>query len=206
MKKIIVYLPLFILISITGVNSQQKGKQVMSKQSLEVATLGGGCFWCVEAVYERVKGVQNVVSGYAGGHLKDPTYKDVSRGNTGHAEVCQIHFDPTVISYDKILDIFWQAHDPTTLNRQGNDRGTQYRSAIYYHNEPQKLSAESAVKNAATLFKDPLTTEVAPLDKFYKAEVYHQDYFANNPNAPYCTFIIDPKIKKLQEKGTIWDD
>ena len=206
MKKIIVYLPLFILISITGVNSQQKGKQVMSKQSLEVATLGGGCFWCVEAVYERVKGVQNVVSGYAGGHLKDPTYKDVSRGNTGHAEVCQIHFDPTIISYDKILDIFWQAHDPTTLNRQGNDRGTQYRSAIYYHNEPQKLSAESAVKNAATLFKNPLTTEVAPLDKFYKAEVYHQDYFANNPNAPYCTFIIDPKIKKLQEKGTIWDD
>ena len=171
MKKIIVYLPLFILISITGVNSQQKGKQVMSKQSLEVATLGGGCFWCVEAVYERVKGVQNVVSGYAGGHLKDPTYKDVSRGNTGHAEVCQIHFDPTIISYDKILDIFWQAHDPTTLNRQGNDRGTQYRSAIYYHNEPQKLSAESAVKNAATLFKDPLTTEVAPLDEFYKAEV-----------------------------------
>ena len=206
MKKVIVYLPLFILISITGVNSQQKGKQVMSKQSLEVATLGGGCFWCVEAVYERVKGVQNVVSGYAGGHLKDPTYKDVSRGKSGHAEVCQIHFDPTIISYDKILDIFWQAHDPTTLNRQGNDRGTQYRSAMYYHNEPQKLSAESAVKNAATLFKNPLTTEVAPLDKFYKAEVYHQDYFANNPNAPYCTFIIDPKIKKLQEKGTIWDD
>ncbi len=102
----------------------------MSTQSLEVATLGGGCFWCVEAVYERVKGVQNVVSGYAGGHLKDPTYKDVSRGDTGHAEVCQIHFDPTIISYDKILDIFWQAHDPTTLNRQGNDRGTQYRSAI----------------------------------------------------------------------------
>ena len=206
MKKTIVYLPLFFLISVTGVNSQQKGKKIMSTQSLEVATLGGGCFWCVEAVYERVKGVQNVVSGYAGGHLKDPTYKDVSRGDTGHAEVCQIHFDPTIISYDKILDIFWQAHDPTTLNRQGNDRGTQYRSAIYYHNEPQKLSAESALNNAITLFKDPLTTEVAPLDEFYKAEVYHQDYFTNNPNAPYCTFIIDPKIKKLQEKGTIWDD
>ena len=206
MKKTIVYLPLFILISITGVNSQQKGNEIMSTQSLEVATLGGGCFWCVEAVYERVKGVQNVVSGYAGGHLKDPTYKDVSRGDTGHAEVCQIHFDPTIISYDKILDIFWQAHDPTTLNRQGNDRGTQYRSAIYYHNEPQKLAAESAVKNAASLFKDPLTTEVAPLNTFYKAEVYHQDYFANNPNAPYCTFIIDPKIKKLQKKGTIWDN
>ncbi|MBC8345049.1 MAG: peptide-methionine (S)-S-oxide reductase MsrA [Candidatus Marinimicrobia bacterium] len=178
----------------------------MSEQSLEVATLGGGCFWCVEAVYERVEGVHNVISGYAGGHLKNPTYKDVSQGDTGHAEVCQIHFDPTIISYEKILDIFWQAHDPTTLNRQGNDRGTQYRSAIYYHNDPQKLAAESALKNAAKLFKDPLTTEVASLDEFYKAEVYHQDYFANNPNAPYCTFIIDPKIKKLQKKGTIWDD
>jgi len=199
MKKTIVYLLLFILISITGVNSQQKGKQIMSKQSLEVATLGGGCFWCVEAVYERVKGVQNVVSGYAGGHLKDPTYKDVSRGNTGHAEVCQITYDPEKISFSDLLEAFWQTHDPTTLNRQGNDVGTMYRSA-------KKISAESAVNNAATLFKDPLTTEVAPLDEFYKAEVYHQDYFTNNPNAPYCTFIIDPKIKKLQEKGTIWDD
>ncbi len=206
MKKTIIILPLIILMTITGINSQQKGSHIMTDKPLEIATLGGGCFWCVEAVFERVEGVHNVVSGYAGGHLKNPTYKDVSTGESGHAEVCQIHFDPNVISYDKILDIFWQAHDPTTLNRQGNDRGTQYRSVIYYHNEPQKLSAESAIKTAAQLFKDPLTTEVAPLDDFYKAEVYHQDYFANNPNAPYCTFIIDPKIKKLQNKGTIWDD
>ncbi len=206
MKKTIIILPLIILMTITGINSQEKGKHIMTDKPLEIATLGGGCFWCVEAVFERVEGVHNVVSGYAGGHLKNPTYKDVSTGESGHAEVCQIHFDPNVISYDKILDIFWQAHDPTTLNRQGNDRGTQYRSVIYYHNEPQKLSAESAIKTAAQLFKDPLTTEVAPLDDFYKAEVYHQDYFANNPNAPYCTFIIDPKIKKLQNKGTIWND
>jgi peptide-methionine (S)-S-oxide reductase len=206
MKKTIIILPLIILMTITGINSQQKGKHIMTDKPLEIATLGGGCFWCVEAVFERVEGVHNVVSGYAGGHLKNPTYNDVSTGESGHAEVCQIHFDPTVISYDKILDIFWQAHDPTTLNRQGNDRGTQYRSVIYYHNETQKLSAESAIKTAAQLFKDPLTTEVAPLDDFYKAEVYHQDYFANNPNAPYCTFIIDPKIKKLQNKGTIWND
>jgi peptide-methionine (S)-S-oxide reductase len=206
MKKLFINLPLFIIVLVTTIGCQQKGSLNMSDNKLEVTTLGGGCFWCVEAVFERVEGVKDVVSGYAGGHLKNPTYKDISRGDTGHTEVCQIHFDPSIISYDKILDIFWQAHDPTTLNRQGNDRGTQYRSAIYYHNEPQKLAAESAVKNAASLFKDPLTTEVAPLNTFYKAEVYHQDYFANNPNAPYCTFIIDPKIKKLQKKGTIWDN
>jgi peptide-methionine (S)-S-oxide reductase len=178
----------------------------MSEKSLEIATLGGGCFWCVEAVYDRVEGVKNVVSGYAGGHLKNPTYKDVTGGKTGHAEVCQIHFNPDEISYNEILDIFWKAHDPTTLNKQGNDYGTQYRSAIYYHDEGQKSSAESAMANAKIMFNSVITTEVKPLDIFYKAEVYHQDYFANNPNAPYCTFVIAPKINKLKKKGTIWDD
>ena len=178
----------------------------MPDNKLEIATLGGGCFWCVEAVYERVEGVKDVISGYAGGHTKNPTYKDVTSGETGHTEVCQIHFDPSEITYDEILNIFWKAHDPTTLNRQGNDFGTQYRSAIYYHNAGQKASVTSAIIDAKKIFKDPITTEVAPLDVFYKAEVYHQDYFANNPNVPYCTFVIAPKINKLKKEGTIWDD
>ncbi|MBT3479628.1 MAG: peptide-methionine (S)-S-oxide reductase MsrA [Candidatus Marinimicrobia bacterium] len=206
MKKIFINLPLFILLSVTAIGCQQKGLKNMSKDNLEVATLGGGCFWCVEAVYERVEGIKNVVSGYAGGHLKNPTYKEVSRGKTGHTEVCQIHYNPDEISYDEILEIFWKSHDPTTLNRQGNDYGTQYRSAIYYHDNSQKASAESALKNADNMFEGPITTEVKPLDVFYIAEVYHQDYFANNPNAPYCTFVIAPKINKLKKKGTIWDD
>ena len=148
----------------------------------------------------------DVISGYAGGHKKNPTYKDVTSGRTGHAEVCQIMFNTDKISYDEILDIFWEAHDPTTLNRQGNDRGTQYRSAIYYQGNNQKLVVEKSIKKAEKLFDDPLTTEVKELDKFYVAEGYHQDYFENNPNAPYCTFIIAPKINKLRKKGTIWDD
>ena len=178
----------------------------MSEKKLESAILGGGCFWCVEAVFERVEGVKTVISGYAGGHKKNPTYKEVTSGQTGHAEVCEIMFDTDKISYDEILNIFWEAHDPTTLNRQGNDRGTQYRSAIYYQGDKQKLSVEKSIKKAEKLFDDPITTEVKELDRFYKAEGYHQDYFDNNPNAPYCTFIIAPKINKLREKGTIWND
>ena len=206
MRKFIINLPLLFLLLATTIECQQKGNQTMSEKSLEIATLGGGCFWCVEAVYDRVEGVKNVVSGYAGGHLKNPTYKDVTGGKTGHTEVCQIHFNPDEISYNEILDIFWKAHDPTTLNKQGNDYGTQYRSAIYYHDKGQKASAESAMKNAKIMFNSVITTEVKPLDIFYKAEVYHQDYFENNPNAPYCTFVIAPKINKLKKKGTIWDD
>jgi len=178
----------------------------MSKQGLEVATLGGGCFWCVEAVFERVDGVVDVISGYAGGHKKNPTYNDVTKGDTGHAEVCQISFDPNQISYEGILEIFWQAHDPTTLNRQGNDYGSQYRSAIYFHDKEQKIAAEESIKQASKSFKDPLTTELKALDKFYLAEVYHQDYFENNPNVPYCTFVIAPKLDKLKKKGTIWNE
>lgn len=188
------------------ISLQQKGKELMSKQLLEVATLGGGCFWCVEAVFERVEGVVDVVSGYAGGHKKDPTYNDITKGNTGHAEVCQISFNPSEISFEGILEIFWQAHDPTTLNRQGNDSGTQYRSAIYFHDKKQEEIAVSSMKKASKNFKDPLTTELKALDKFYLAEVYHQDYFENNPNVPYCTFVIAPKLNKLKKKGTIWNE
>ena len=204
MNSRIIILTIFLFCSI-GI-SQDKGTKSMAREELGVAVLGGGCFWCVEAVFERVEGVKEVVSGYAGGHKKNPTYQEVTSGNTGHAEVCRIHFDPDVITYDQILEVFWQAHDPTTLNRQGNDYGTQYRSAIYYKGKEQQLSAESAILDAKNMFDDPITTEVKPLDKFYKAEVYHQDYFRNNPNVPYCTFVIAPKINKLKKEGTIWDD
>jgi len=205
MKKLI-KLPLVFLLIFSTISLQQKGKELMSKQLLEVATLGGGCFWCVEAVFERVEGVVDVVSGYAGGHKKDPTYNDITKGNTGHAEVCQISFNPSEISFEGILEIFWQAHDPTTLNRQGNDSGTQYRSAIYFHDKKQEEVAVSSMKKASKNFKDPLTTELKALDKFYLAEVYHQDYFENNPNVPYCTFVIAPKLNKLKKKGTIWNE
>ena len=175
-------------------------------QELRKIYFGGGCFWCMEESFDKVEGVTNVVSGYSGGTKPNPTYKEVTSGQTGHAEVCEIMFDTDIISYDEILNIFWEAHDPTTLNRQGNDRGTQYRSAIYYQGDNQKLSVEKSIKKAEKLFDDPITTEVKELDRFYKAEGYHQDYFDNNPNAPYCTFIIAPKINKLREKGTIWND
>ena len=205
MKKLI-KLPLVFMLIFSTISLQQKGKELMSKQLLEVATLGGGCFWCVEAVFERVEGVVDVVSGYAGGHKKDPTYNDITKGNTGHAEVCQISFNPSEISFEGILEIFWQAHDPTTLNRQGNDSGTQYRSAIYFHDKNQEEIAVSSMKKASKNFKDPLTTELKALDRFYLAEVYHQDYFENNPNVPYCTFVIAPKLNKLKKKGTIWNE
>ena len=177
----------------------------MNDKNFENAILGGGCFWCVEAVFERIDGVSEVISGYAGGHTKNPTYQEVITGRTGHAEVCKIIFDPKKVTYDEILDIFWQAHDPTTLNRQGNDVGTQYRSAIYYINDQQKSSANKAMKKASQLYDDPITTEVKKLENFYVAEGYHQDYYENNPNAPYCAFVIAPKIKKLKKKG-LWDD
>ena len=183
----------------------QKGDNSMN-DGLGKATFGGGCFWCVEAVFERIDGVTDVVSGYAGGHTENPTYYEVTSGKTGHAEVCQITFDPQIISYDELLDIFWQAHDPTTLNRQGNDVGTQYRSAIYFHNQEQENSVKTALKKAEKIFKKPITTEVKALKKFYLAEVNHQDYFANNPNVPYCTFVIAPKINKLEKKGLFNDD
>ncbi len=166
----------------------------------ELATFGGGCFWCIEAVFQRITGVISVASGYAGGTVENPTYKQVCTGETGHAEVLQIEFDPQKVSFEKLLDVFWLAHDPTTLNRQGNDVGTQYRSAIFYHSAAQKDAAEKSKKAAQSEFKSPIVTEIVPLKQFYKAEGYHQNYFNNNPNQPYCAFVIRPKLKKVLEK------
>ena len=165
----------------------------------QMATLGGGCFWCLEAFYETFEGVKAVTSGYAGGHKADPTYKQVCSETTGHAEVVQIEFDPGKITYEQILEIFWEMHDPTTLNRQGGDTGTQYRSVIMYHDDAQKKAAEKSKAAAASRFKDPIVTEIVPLKKFYVAEDYHQDYFRKNPNVPYCAYVISPKLQKLQK-------
>jgi peptide-methionine (S)-S-oxide reductase len=169
----------------------------------ETATLGAGCFWCVEAVFERLPGVKKVISGYTGGHVANPTYKQICAGGTGHAEVARIEFDPSVISFEKILEVFFEAHDPTTLNRQGADEGDQYRSAIFFASEEQKQTAIRAKAAAQKNWDDPIVTEITPLGKFYPAEDYHQNYFKNNPNQGYCTFVIKPKVKKLVEKGVI---
>ena len=169
--------------------------------TMETATLGGGCFWCVEAIYQDVIGVHKVVSGYAGGAIENPTYQQVCSGTTGHAEVAQIVFDPAVISFEEILFIFWCTHDPTTLNRQGNDVGTQYRSVIFYHDEQQKSIAErsKAETEASDLWPDPIVTEIAPLTIFYEGEDYHQNYFVENPYQPYCIFVINPKVQKFRK-------
>jgi len=169
------------------------------EKGLELATLGGGCFWCMEAVFLRHKGVHGVISGYAGGLTSNPTYEEVCTGTTGHAEVVQISFDPEAISYREILDIFWKAHDPTTLNRQGADVGTQYRSVVLYHDEGQRVSAEKALAELrdSGYYNSPPVTEIAALDTFYPAEEYHQDYFQKHPYAGYCSFVIRPKLKKL---------
>ena len=170
--------------------------------STESATLGGGCFWCLEAVYDQLRGVQDVVSGYAGGHVENPTYEQVSSGQTGHAEVVQITFDPDVISYGEILDVFFTIHDPTTLNRQGADIGTQYRSVIFYHSEEQRRIAVEKMKaiEDAGIWDDPIVTQLEPFDAFYPAEAYHQEYYARNPNAGYCQFVIKPKVAKFRKE------
>lgn len=176
----------------------QKGNTM---SQLEQATFGAGCFWCVEAVFERLDGVKSVVAGYTGGSKPNPTYEEVCTGKTGHAEVAQITYDPSMMKYETLLEWFWKSHDPTTLNRQGADAGTQYRSAIFYHDENQKIIAEKSKAAAQTMFSDPIVTEIQPLTKFYEAENYHQDYYKNNSNAPYCTFVIKPKLKKLKLDG-----
>jgi len=166
------------------------------------ATLGAGCFWCVEAVYQNLKGVTRVISGYAGGSVANPTYQQVCGGATGHAEVAQISFDPAVISYEDLLYIFWRTHDPTTLNRQGNDLGSQYRSVIFYHDEEQKAAAEKskAETDASDLWPQKIVTEISSLPDFYPAEEYHQDYYRLNGSQPYCRLIIDPKMQKLRKE------
>ena len=168
----------------------------------ETATLGGGCFWCVEAVYERLPGIISVVSGYAGGQTENPTYEEIGTGRTGHAEVVQIAYDPSKISYEKIIDLFWDAHDPTTLNRQGADTGPQYRSIILTENDDQMRIANESKTRAQTKSKSPIVTEIVPLTKFYPAEDYHQDFYRENPMHPYNQAVIRPKLKKLDEKAT----
>ena len=165
---------------------------------VSTATLGGGCFWCLEAVFQRVRGVSKVVSGYAGGHVDNPTYKQICQGDTGHAEVIQITFDPAVVSFENLLEVFWDIHDPTTLNRQGHDVGTQYRSVIYYHDQAQGAAAEKSLAAAQAHFPKPIVTELSPLPKFYTAEGYHQNYFNQNPNQPYCQIVIKPKLDKFK--------
>ncbi len=174
-----------------------------SSMNTQQITLGGGCFWCVEAVFERRPGVVTAVSGYAGGSEADPTYPQVSSGRTGHAEVVQVTFDPAKVTLEELLDLFFVAHDPTTLNRQGADVGPQYRSIILYGDDKQKEAAEAALARAQAGLSKPIVTQVVPLERFYPAEDYHQDYFVKNPNAGYCAFVIRPKLNKLEQKGVI---
>lgn len=167
----------------------------------EIATLGGGCFWCLEAVYQQVEGVTAVESGYTGGHVDDPSYEQVCSGNTGHAEVVRVSFDPSVISYREILEIFFAIHDPTTLNRQGNDVGTQYRSVIYTHSDAQRATAEEVMADIAArqLYDGPLVTQIEPAQRYWRAEAYHQNYFRNHPEQGYCAFVISPKVAKFRK-------
>jgi peptide-methionine (S)-S-oxide reductase len=177
-------------------NEQQQGQR-----QLKQATFGGGCFWCVEAVYQQVKGVEKLVSGYAGGHVPNPTYRQVCGGATGHAEVVQITYDPAVISFAELLEVFWKTHDPTTLNRQGNDVGTQYRSVVFAHDEAQLREAMElkAKLNASGAFNRPIVTQVEPLQTFYPAEEYHQNYYRRNPREGYCQYVIVPKLEKFRQ-------
>ena len=181
-------------------NTKEK-TQKMTSQKLDTTTLGAGCFWCVEAIFEQLKGVEKVESGYSGGNVKNPGYKEVCTGRTGHAEVCQITYDPNVITFQEILEVFFQTHDPTTLNRQGADVGTQYRSAIFYHTEEQKEIAEKvkAELDKAEVWPNPIVTEISPYETFYVAEDYHQEYFFNNPEQGYCRAVIQPKVEKFKK-------
>jgi peptide-methionine (S)-S-oxide reductase len=177
------------------------GQKPTSAEELETATFGSGCFWCTEAVFQQLKGVRSAVSGYSGGRTKNPTYEDICSGATGHAEVIQVVFDPREISYPELLEVFWKTHDPTTLNRQGADVGTQYRSVIFYHTDEQQRQAEQYKQelDAAGAFAKPIVTEIAPFAEFYPAEGYHQKYFQSNPRQPYCAAIIRPKVDKVRQ-------
>lgn len=191
-----------LLITVLSLISTNVFSQNKTEKKMEQATFGAGCFWCVEAIFERVKGVSQVESGYSGGVIKNPSYREVVTGRTGHVEVTRITFDPEVVSYETLLEVLWHTHNPTTLNRQGNDVGTQYRSAIFYHNEEQRIAAEQSLKktDASGLWDNPIVTTVEPLKNYYVAENYHQDYFENNPNAGYCSFVIAPKVKKFKKE------
>jgi peptide-methionine (S)-S-oxide reductase len=202
-----IYITFALLLSLSFNCANKKNtipeKTMISKNistNLDTATLGAGCFWCVEAIFNELKGVEKVLPGYSGGINENPTYKEVCEGTTGHAEVCQIHFDPEIISFEEILEVFWTTHDPTTLNRQGNDVGTQYRSVIFYNSEEQKTKAIKSKENIAPkIWEKEIVTEIVPLTVFYEAEEYHHDYFENNPNQGYCKIVIEPKVLKFRK-------
>ncbi len=202
---------LLIIVSLffSACTSKAQNQQPMQNQdsyskdgNLQKATLGAGCFWCVEAIFEEVKGVKKVVAGYAGGDVQDPTYREVSSGTTGHAEVTRLVYDPSVVSFEQLLEVFWHTHNPTTKNRQGADVGPQYRSVIFYHNDEQKEIAERSLKETdrSDLWQDPIVTEIEPISNYSQAENYHQNYYENNPNAGYCTVVIAPKLKKFRKE------
>jgi peptide-methionine (S)-S-oxide reductase len=172
-----------------------------NRKNMEIATFGSGCFWCTEAIFQQLIGVESAISGYSGGNVKNPTYNEVCSGKTGHAEVIQVKYNPEIITYTELLEVFWQTHDPTTLNRQGADVGTQYRSVIFYHNNDQKKLAETLKRklDEAKIYNDPIVTEITEFDTFYKAEEYHQEYYNNNKAQPYCNFIITPKLDKFKK-------
>jgi peptide-methionine (S)-S-oxide reductase len=208
MKRFSIALSALMVLLVAGSSCGQKSKAekttttvTETKPGMELATFGSGCFWCTEAIFLNVKGVEKVESGYSGGKVKNPTYREVCSGLTGHAEVIQVTYDPKVVSYDELLEIFWQTHDPTTLNRQGADEGTQYRSVVFYHNDEQKTLAEGYKKKLteAKAFDDPIVTEISPFTIFYKAEDYHQNYYNLNGSAPYCSFVIKPKLDKFKK-------
>lgn len=205
MRSIIIAFALTALASATSCGQKSKSTEKnMTNESaagLQLATFGSGCFWCTEAIFQKLKGVEKVESGYSGGKVKNPTYKEVCSGLTGHAEVIQLTYDPAIVSYDELLEVFWKTHDPTTLNKQGADEGTQYRSVIYYHNDEQKRLAESYKKklDESGAFDRPIVTEITPFSAFYKAEDYHQNYFNLNGSAPYCSYVIQPKVEKFKK-------
>lgn len=189
---------LFIIILVLTFNTESNSQ---NKKNMEIATFGSGCFWCTEAIFQQLKGVESAISGYSGGNVKNPTYNEVCSGQTGHAEVIQVKYNPEIITYTELLEVFWQTHDPTTLNRQGADVGTQYRSVIFYHNNDQKKLAETLKRklDEAKIYNDPIVTEITEFDTFYKAEEYHQEYYNNNKAQPYCNFIITPKLDKFKK-------
>ncbi len=205
MKSTIQALVAFAALSLMTTNSSSAAVPVATGKT-ETAVLGGGCFWCIEAVFQRLPGVKSVTSGYAGGHVPNPTYEQVCTGETGHAEAARIEYDPAQLTFEKLLEVFFEAHDPTTLNRQGADEGTQYRSVIFYQNEEQHKVALRAKTAAQGQWDDPIVTTIEPLTNFYAAEDYHRDYFNQHPNQGYCAFVIRPKVKKLQDKGVITKD
>jgi peptide-methionine (S)-S-oxide reductase len=207
-SKLLGYIAFVLAISINACaqpqkkeSNKQKPQIKSSSMGTETITFGSGCFWCTEAIFQKVKGVEKVVSGYSGGHVVNPTYEQVCEKNTGHAEVCQLTFDPSQVSVDELLEIFWQTHDPTTLNQQGNDVGPQYRSVVFYHNEMQKQRADFFLTELSKsgAYEKPIVTTIEPYKNFYKAENYHQDYYKQNGSQPYCYFVIRPKVEKFEK-------